>query len=347
VNPSLVQKIDVVILLMELKGAVVITRQGESALRRMTSERNVERVAVQQFTPPGEQERIDALGPIQHLPKAVQQLLDLDGFEPLEKPLSGDWLANHVESGQTCREFLRSHPNFPDAHRRTIYLQPLEEFSAAGPSLLKLQSFAEAFFSMRVKLLSPVPYRRLQGMTSRVNPESGKRQFLTSDLLKFLKLRLPADAYCLLGITLRDLYPDPAWNFVFGEASFNERVGVYSFARYDPHFYGLEVTDPAEHSRLILRRRCLVLAHETCHMFGLAHCIYFRCAMNGVNSLPEADSRPLRLCPVDLRKLYESVRFDPSARYAHLREFFHEADLSGEAAWIDRQLARVAGTSHR
>jgi hypothetical protein len=28
------------------------------------------------------------------------------------------------------------------------------------------------------------------------------------------------------------------FNFVFGQASLNDRVGVYSFARYDPAFYG-------------------------------------------------------------------------------------------------------------
>jgi archaemetzincin len=33
---------------------------------------------------------------------------------------------------------------------------------------------------------------------------------------------------------MEDLYPEPSWNFVFGQASLNERVGVYSFARYGP-----------------------------------------------------------------------------------------------------------------
>ncbi|MBZ5522541.1 MAG: archaemetzincin [Acidobacteriia bacterium] len=297
----------------------------------------------QQFTPPGRQERAEAIGSIQHLPQTVQRLLDPGAFAPMEKPFPQDWLSNHFEPGQTCREFLRSHPNFPDARRGTLYLLPLEEFGSGGPALPKLQSFAEAFFSMRVKLLSAPPMHNLRSITRRENPETGRPQLLTADLLKYLKLRLPGDAYCLLGITLHDLYPDPKWNFVFGEASLRERVGVYSFARYDPGFYGIEGTSPAERSHLILRRSFAVLAHETSHMFGLAHCIYFRCVMNGSNSLPEADSRPLRLCPVDLRKLYESVRFDPVARYAHLRDFFHEAGFPDEAAWIEKELARVTG----
>ncbi len=150
-----------------------------------------------------------------------------------------------------------------------------------------------------------------------------------------LKRRLPSRAYCLLGITLRDLYPDPKWNFVFGEASFSDRVGVYSFARYDPRFSGEDVLDRA---RLMLRRSCKVLAHETGHMFGISHCIYFRCVMNGSNNLPEEDSQPMRLCPVDLRKLYDSVRFDPVARYAHLRDFCREVKFSDEADWIEKQI---------
>jgi archaemetzincin len=300
-------------------------------------------VTVQQFTPPGPQARAAALGSIHHLPENIQRLLDPGAFEPIPKPLPEDWLANQVEHGQTCREFLRSHPNFPDAHRHTLYLQPIGEFSAGAPALPRLQAFSEAYFSMRVKLLTPLAESRLGAITSRVNPESGQRQLLTADLLNYLGRRLPGDAYCLLGVTMRDLYPDPQWNFVFGEAMLKERVGIYSFARYDPGFPGSGSGRPAERSRLILRRACMVLAHETGHMFGLDHCIYFRCVMNGSNSLPESDSQPLQLCPVDLRKLYESTRLDPVARYAHLRDFFHEEGLAEEAAWIEKQLARVAG----
>ena len=36
---------------------------------------------------------------------------------------------------------------------------------------------------------------------------------------------------------------------------------------------------------LTLRRSCKVLAHEACHMFGIEHCVWFRCLMNGSNHL--------------------------------------------------------------
>lgn len=46
-----------------------------------------------------------------------------------------------------------------------------------------------------------------------------------------------------------------------------------------------------------------VMTHEVCHMFGLKHCIWMQCLMNGSNHLEESDRRPPHLCPVCLRKL--------------------------------------------
>jgi len=36
---------------------------------------------------------------------------------------------------------------------------------------------------------------------------------------------------------MTDLYPRDSWNFVFGLASLRERIGVFSFARYEESFY--------------------------------------------------------------------------------------------------------------
>lgn len=289
-----------------------------------------------QFQPPGDATRRDAIGPLAGLSEGMRRLLDPAAFEPIPVPGPADWLANHHEPGQTFQQFVDSHPNRPTATARTIYLQPLDKFSTDGPSLPKLKAFTEAFFAMPVTTLPVMqPAGRIQ---TRVNPYSNSRQLLTRDILHVLRRMLPKDAYCLLGITLQDLYPDPSWNFVFGEASLRDRVGVYSFARYDPQFYGDKTAD---RSHVMLRRSCKVLAHETSHMFGIAHCIYFHCLMNGSNHLAESDARPMHLCPVDLHKLYDSVRFDPVARYAHLRDFCRSNGFTDEAAWIESQLARV------
>lgn len=41
-------------------------------------------------------------------------------------------------------------------------------------------------------------------------------------LLKYLKKKKPKDAFCIVGITMIDLYPKDSWNFVFGQASLTE-----------------------------------------------------------------------------------------------------------------------------
>ena len=106
--------------------------------------------------------------------------------------------------------------------------------------------------------------------------------------------------FCVLAITMEDLYPNPNWNFVFGQASIRERVGVFSFARYNPEFYGERRR--SNYGKILLRRSCKVLAHEMGHIFSMHHCIFFSCVMNGSNHLYESDSRSLFLCPVSHRK---------------------------------------------
>jgi archaemetzincin len=167
-----------------------------------------------------------------------------------------------------------------------------------------------------------------------------QRQLLTDDLLALLRRNLPADAYALLGITMVDLYPEPSWNFVFGQASLRERVGVYGFARYDPRFSGTK--PPADGQSLLLRRSCKVLAHETAHMFGIEHCVYFHCLMNGSNHLAESDARPLHLCPVDLHKLQASIGFDVVERYRRLLAFSRAAGWRDESRWLARRLERIS-----
>jgi archaemetzincin len=134
---------------------------------------------------------------------------------------------------------------------------------------------------------------------------------------------------------------ESSWNFVFGQASLRERVGVYSFTRYDPAFYG-QPRGP-DYEKTLLRRSCKVLVHETAHMFGLQHCIYFRCVLNGSNHLAESDARPMHVCPVDLRKLHHSVGFDVTMRYVTLVKFYDKANLNDERDWTRARLEWILG----
>jgi len=294
------------------------------------------------FEPRGPAERLQAIGITPDLLEPLRKALDPGlHFDPIPAPGPHDWLAAHHEDGQTFDEFVRSHPNRPDKTRSTLYLQPLGEFPKdRRVSLDRLREFAAAFFSMKVEVLPPVDFGAVR-MTTRKNPLTGNRQILTDDILRFLKQRLSPDALCLLGVTMEDLYPAESWNFVFGQALPAERVGVYSFARYDPAFYGQG--RGKDYDLLMLRRSCKVLAHETGHMFGLAHCIYFRCVLNGSNHLEESDARPMRLCPVCLHKLQWSIGFDLVKRYAALARFYRRAGIDDEARWTAERLRHIAG----
>jgi len=312
------------------------------------------------FKPPTASERLRAIGSTKGLPENLRKALEPGGdFEPIPVPQPGDWLAVHQETGQSFDEFVKSQSNRPDNIRSKIYLQPLGEFGfpqSGGPpkgqiSLVeKLREYAAAYLAKPVEVL---PCLTLSGstITTRINPHTRNRQILTGDVLVLLKKKLPADAFCVLAITMDDLYPDPSWNFVFGQASLRERVGVYSFARYDPAFYGDK--RGKNYEEILLRRSCKVLVHETSHLFGLKHCIYFRCVMNGSNHLQESDSRPLHLCPVCLRKAQYSfcnvqqngtqTRFDVVERYRNLFRFYQSCGFDGEARWVANRLKWILG----
>jgi archaemetzincin len=78
-------------------------------------------------------------------------------------------------------------------------------------------------------------------------------------------------------------------------------------------------------------------------MFSLAHCIFFRCILNGSNHLPESDSRPLSLCLVCLRKIQFSIGFDVLDRYDKLFNFCRKVGFDHEARWVAGQLKGIIG----
>src|SRR5437867_9579356 len=207
-----------------------------------------------QFTRPGAKERLDAIGPRNHLPELLRRALEPDeDFVPVPVPGPNDWLLNHREEGQSFEAFLWSRPHRPDVNRRKLYLQPLGNFiPSESPSLERLKAFASAFFALEVNVL-PVLDIAGSAVTKRQNPYTHNRQLLTTDILALLRRQLPRDAYALLGITMEDLYPYPSWHFVFGQAALRERVGVYRFARYNLRFNREEVSD---FDKLILHRSC-------------------------------------------------------------------------------------------
>ncbi len=293
------------------------------------------------FERPSEYERRRALGNLHELPEAMRPLFTPDDdFHPIPRPGRNDWLTWHREPGQTFDEYRDSGANRPDAERRFIYLLPLGGFdSDTAPDLAQIRDYVAAFYQMPVRLLPAYDPHDLE-FKPRRNPRSEGQQWLTTEILGFLKTKLPVDAYCLLGVTMTDLYPEPSWNFVFGQASLEERVGVFSYARYDPAFWGDERGE--RYRDVILQRGSKVLVHETAHMFGLWHCIHFECVVNGSNHMAETDRAPQHLCPICLRKLHHATGFDPVRRYRDLAGFYRRQKWYDELDFVNRQLARLS-----
>lgn len=278
-----------------------------------------------EYEPPTEEERLYAIGK-----EPCPLLLRVNSAtEPLRPPGKDDWLTSHPEKRQTYRDYTRSFPNLPSEERNVIYLMPLGQFGKDDPSLKELRRYTKIFFGLEVKLLqSPAGLKP----TSRRGWE-GKIQWLTGDVLNQLEQVLPSDAYCLLGITMTDLYPGEGWNYVFGIAKLRQRVGVYSLARYDPAFFGEPRGDGWKLKAL--ERSCKVLGHEIGHMLTMPHCVYNNCLMNGSNHLGELDEQSSFLCPVCLRKLEFAVKPDLAQRYAELKRFFLDNGLTPQAKWIE------------
>jgi archaemetzincin len=303
-------------------------------------------VRAETFVPPSVQKRTEAVGSLEGLDPVLRRAFsDAGEFEAKKMPGAFDWLATHAEPGQTYWDYCKSGVALPRDKRTKLYLLPIGLFDPElAPDLEKLKAYTAAyFFPMTVEMLPVLPDAEMKA-TSRINPGTGKKQWLTPDILKAMWQKLPADAYAMLAVTMTDLYPDDAWNFVFGHALAERRVGVFSFARYHPAWSGEKADDSTK--TLVLRRSVKVLTHEMGHMFGIDHCIHFQCNMNGANHLEEADTTPLDLCPVCLRKLHRAIRFDPVKRYEKLLAFDAANDLKAEAGWIERRIEAIQAASN-
>ena len=274
------------------------------------------------------------------LPRYEAFDFDPELFEKKRPPQSGEWMERFHEPGQTYESYVAGLPTRPTAQRTQIALQPLGPFSKEQRAVLETMREAEAiFFDVPVIVAADVPLPR-KGQRQR---SAGHTQHHTGTILdSVLAPRLPRNAICSLGITMGDLYPEPSWNFVFGQASLGERVGVYSLVRFFPAFTGEPDTDAAQ--RMALRRSIHILAHESGHMFSLEHCTQYECLMNGSNSLEEMDRQVDVLCPVCLHKLQWNLKFDVRARYERLRDFYRRHGLEALAGWMDQRLERLAPT---
>jgi len=260
-------------------------------------------------------------------------------WSPMPDPKPGDWVTRHPEPAQSFASYVMADPNIVGEERNVLYLRPAADFKGApGLDIEVLREFLSIYFQLEARIGEPLETNKL---TSRIHTSTKKRQLHADAVLDAMIEDVPEDAYAVLALTSTDLYPEESWNFVFGMARFKDRVGVYSVARFYESFFWPEAETPPE---LVLTRTLGIIAHETGHMFSMAHCKHFHCVMNGTNSLEESDRGTLHLCPVGLRKLYHAHPFDPLERYRQLQVFYANHGLPEQAAWIKRRVDALSSS---
>lgn len=271
--------------------------------------------------------------------------------------------------------------------RQTIYLAPIGEFAeGSSPSLELLRQYAEIYFGLPVKLMAgfEVTENEEDGTTISCNPTAeykgkeetkkaektltwtissrmnrGTKQFFTNDILDLLVEVLPDDAFCVMGITMTDLYPQDSWNYVLGIASPGQHTGIFSFARYSPSFNreeksttltkGESIALTSDEKSELLMRSCRVAVHELFHLFGVEHCQFYNCVMLGANSVEEELEHPLQLCCVCSNKLLHCIpSTDLMIRYQSLLNFYGtlppilRPSFKKDADWLEARIKHLS-----
>jgi archaemetzincin len=270
---------------------------------------------------------------------------DTVGFEPLGEPRAGEWRARFDEPHTTLEDYVDGGPVRADDERRVLAFVPAGPLEPVEAAVIEATvRFCGIWFELPTRQLPPMelppPDDGFVRVTRNPFADVEERQVHTAWFLRQqLPRRLPDDAVVLTAVTMTDLYPGEGWNYVFGQALPQGRVGVYSLRRHFPSFWG--EPDTQEYRLQALRRSMKLVVHEVGHTFGLPHCVRWRCTMNGSNSLDESDRAPLHLCPDCLEKLRWNRGFDALERYARLDAFFTTHGLEPEAAWVHQRIARI------
>jgi archaemetzincin len=248
------------------------------------------------------------------------------------KPMPGDWMAQHKEPYQSFEQYVQSKPTRSDNVRNKIYITRIGAFSPKQQEIVaKTARYLWLFYGLQIKYLTLDPSTDVLKQSRRYGPEN-KPQLSTQHLIKeVLAKQLPTDAAVLIGLTATDLYPSKSWNFVFGQASLKNRVGVWSMNRFG------NPDNPPEYEDCLLYT-IKTAAHEIGHMFSLRHCVKYECCMNGSNDLYEVSTRPTYFCPECLTKICWNLRQDPRQNLLRTRKFWMEERNQSLIGFYDKNL---------
>ncbi|MEC4003753.1 archaemetzincin [Flavobacterium sp. SUN052] len=247
----------------------------------------------------------------------------------LSVPKAGEWMAEHHEDGQSFEKYVANNPVTISDAQKVIYIQPIGNFNYAEKEIVVSSvAYISLFFKLKTVLLNPISENAIPSDKKRIN--NGIEQLDASYInSKILPNKIPADGIVIMAITAKDLYPSEDWNYVFGLANYDKRTGISSFNRF------VENGD----YELCLNRTIKTAVHEIGHMFSMNHCKHAVCLMNGVNHLPESDTKPNALCSDCLKKLSWNLKFDNKNRLENLIIFLKKHHFNADAAILQQQLS--------
>ena len=227
----------------------------------------------------------------------------------------GEWRDSYTEVHEPYQAYIRRNPTSATDQRFVLYVVQLGAFDSLGKKILaQAKDYLHAFYQIEVKELPPLALNSIAKAYTRTNTFG--LQIKTGVILdSLLPSLLPDDAFALIAFSLHDLYPQDDWNFVFGQASLERRVGVWSLARLGDYRQS-----DAIYSRCV-QRTLNVAVHETGHMFGIHHCVPNECCMNGSNSLAESDRQVPWLCWECLAKVCTNRNIQPATHLEALLKF--------------------------
>lgn len=268
--------------------------------------------------------------------KSYYESIALNDIKLSSSPTPGSWRYNHDEHFQTFEDFQKLKKIKPEPGKNVIYLQPIGIFDALQKKEIALtKEYLKIYYQLETKILPALPNTIFPEKVKRISKE-GQEQILAGYVLDSILIKKkPNDAVVLMGITEKDLFPKPEWNYVFGLASYQDGVGVTSMYR----LANGHLTDSNFNESLL--RLIKISSHEIGHMFGISHCLNANCVMNGTNSLSETDYHLARACSLCQRKLNSSIHYDDKKRLLELKNFFKNQHLNTELTLANQDLNLV------
>jgi len=301
------------------------------------------------FKIPIDSEIIEALK-LKDVPDKVQKMIlqnKEEDYNSIPTPIEGDWLWTNEEYYQTFDLYndLEAMRNIPNKYKNVIYLKNMDEGMEGSlitdDVLNKLIQIVSLYYPQGVKLdiLKTKDNFETLKVKFRTNDFTLQKQYNGCEALGALIPLRPHDGFMVLGITSFDIYNKEEQNFVFGLASAFDSTGCFSINRfYLDHSFTFK--DPAEIMINSIKSAAGTMIHEVGHIFGIKHCVYYNCKMNGTNSIEESQRVPVfDFCPVCIRKLWNTLEFDIKDRVLQLSKGLKEiygksVDVSKETAWF-------------